>query len=119
MGFKDLFKRVSNRVDKVDTIVKNTPKVVVSATTEEIKEIKDLNLTEVDQMQGEMIASVASMALQQIGIPISVTEREVIKTAAAYVIRDIKEGSTNPEKLILMRVIHKYKEALSAKYQNK
>lgn len=111
------FDKLFNKIDKVDNFVKSTPKVVAGAAKEEIAEIKDLNLTEVDKMQGEMVASVAVAALAQIGVPASVTEREIIKTAAAYVIRDIKEGSTNPEKLILMRVINKYREALAAKYQ--
>ena len=67
------------------------PKAVVGAAKEEIKEIKDLNLTEVDQVQGDIVASVAIAAMASMGIPVSATMREIIKTSAAYAIRDFKE----------------------------
>lgn len=103
------------RIKKLFKIAKVTPKVTATVINEEIAEIKDLNLTEVDKMQGELIASAAVAALTAAGLPSSISEREIIKLAAAYTIRDIKEGSTNPEKLIVMRVISKYKEMLAAK----
>lgn len=91
------------------------PKAVVGAAKEEIKEIKDLNLTEVDQVQGDIVASVAIAAMASMGIPVTATMREIIKTSAAYAIRDFKEGYTNPEKLIVMRVINKVHEIRDAK----
>lgn len=100
---KKIFKREKK-------IVKNTAKVVSSTVKEEIAEIKDLNLSEVDQVQGEIIASVAVTAMMSMGIPCSATMREIIKTSAAYALRDFKEGCTNPEKLIVMRVLNKIKE---------
>ena len=100
---KKLFKREKE-------IIHNTGKVVSSTVKEEIAEIKDLNLTEVDQVQGEIIASIAITAMMSMGIPCSATMREIIKTSAAYALRDFKEGCTNPEKLIVMRVLNKIKE---------
>lgn len=113
-------------LDKIKSIFKRGkddvqvfPKAVVTATKEEIAEIKDLNLTEVDQLQGEVIASIAITAMASMGIPASITMREIIKTSAAYAIRDFKEGYTNPEKLIVTRVINKIHELRDAKAAEK
>lgn len=110
-----MFEKIKNVLNKEIKIAKTTPKVVYESVKEEIDEIKDLNLTEVDTVQGEMVANVAIAAMMSMGIPCSAAMKEVIKTAAAYTIRDIKEGSTNPEKLIVMRVVHKYKEYLASR----
>ena len=105
---KKLFKRSKDTV-------KVLPEALVKAANEEVKEIKDLNLTEVDQLQGEVIASVAITTMAAMGIPCSLTMREIIKTSAAYALRDFKEGYTNPEKLIVTRVINKIHELRDAK----
>lgn len=112
----DLIKRIFKREKK---IMQNTHTVLSSTVKEEIAEIKDLNLSEVDQVQGEVIASIAIAAMTAYGIPCSATMREIIKMSAAYGIRDFKEGCTNPEKLIVMRVINKIKEIREAKAMEK
>lgn len=107
-------------LEKIKTILKigkASPKIIASVAKEEIDEIKDLNLTETDQLQGDIVASVAVAAMASMGIPCSLTMREIIKTSAAYAIRDFKEGSTNPEKLIVMRVVNKIREIKEAKAQ--
>lgn len=102
-----------NILKRIGKFIGVTPKVVVEAANEEFQEIKDLNLTEVDNTQGEIVASIAIAAMNSLGIPCSMAMKEIIKASAAYAIRDFKEGSTNPEKLIVMRVINKYKERLA------
>ncbi|MBP5596350.1 MAG: hypothetical protein J6Y02_13265 [Pseudobutyrivibrio sp.] len=116
---KNIFAISKNKAKDVKDNTAVIPKAVVAATKEEIKEIKDLNLTEVDQLQGDIIASVAITAMASMGIPASATMREIIKTAAAYTIRDFKEGYTNPEKLIVTRVINKIHELRDAKAAEK
>lgn len=105
-----MFESIWSKIKKFDKAVVSTPSVMMNVAKEEIQEIKDLNLTEVDQVQGEVIASVAIAAMMSMGIPCSAAMKEIIKISAAYGIRDIKEGSTNPEKLIIMRVVNRYKE---------
>lgn len=112
---KNIFSRGTDKTKEGLSTAKVIPKAIVEATKEEIKEIKDLNLTEVDQLQGEVIASVAITAMSAMGIPASATMREIIKTSAAYTLRDFKEGYTNPEKLIVTRVLNKIKELRDAK----
>lgn len=111
--------KIKKLFSKQKKIVRNTEKVITSTVNEEIAEIKDLNLSEVDQVQGEVIASIAIAAMAAYGIPCSATMREIIKMSAAYGIRDFKEGCTNPEKLIVMRVINKIKEIREAKAMEK
>lgn len=112
---KNIFIGNKNKVKDIKNKAGILPEAVIGAAKEEIKEIKDLNLTEVDQVQGDVIASVAVAAMASMGIPVSVTMREIIKTSAAYAIRDFKEGYTNPEKLIVMRVINKIHEIRDTK----
>lgn len=112
---KGIFTNNKNKVEDIKDKATILPKAVVGAAKEEIKEIKDLNLTEVDQVQGDIVANVAIAAMASMGIPVSATMREIIKTSAAYAIRDFKEGYTNPEKLIVMRVINKIHEIRDAK----
>lgn len=110
-----MLEKIKKILKKEKFVAKQIPKGMVSVVKEEIAEIKDLNLTEVDQVQGEIIASIAVTAMASMGIPSSQTTREIIKIASAYAIRDFKEGSTNPEKLIVMRVLNKIKEIKEAK----
>lgn len=112
---KNIFTSNKDKAEDIKDKATILPKALVGAAKEEIKEIKDLNLTEVDQLQGDVIASIAITAMASMGIPVTATMREIIKTAAAYAIRDFKEGYTNPEKLIIMRVINKVHEIRDAK----
>ena len=114
-----MLKKIANIFKKGGDVAKATPKVITKTISEEIEEIKDLNLTEVDKVQGELIATVAVQAMNSLGIPYSMAMKEVIKTSAAYCLRDLKEGSTNPNKLIIMRVVNNYREKLALKKQQK
>lgn len=100
-------------VEKTGVIVKATPTVTHTVIKEEIAEIKDLSLTEVDKAQAEMIAAIAISAMMSLGIPVTASLKEIMTTAIAYGLRDIKEGCTNPEKLIVSRVVSRYKEKLA------
>lgn len=102
---------------KETKVVSQIPKGTLDVVKEEIDEIKDLNLTEVDQVQGEIIASIAVTAMASMGIPSSQTMREIIKVSSAYALRDFKEGCTNPKNLIVMRVVNKIKEIKESKAQ--
>lgn len=112
---KNILTSNKNKAKDIKNKAAILPEAIVGAAKEEIREIKDLNLTEVDQVQGDIVASVAMAAMASMGIPVSATMREIIKTSAAYAIRDFKEGYTNPEKLIVMRVINKIHEIRDAK----
>ena len=116
---KNIFTSHKDKAEDIKDKATILPKALVGAAKEEIKEIKDLNLTEVDQLQGDVIASIAITAMVSMGIPVTATMREIIKTAAAYAIRDFKEGYTNPEKLIVVRVINKIHEIRDAKAAEK
>lgn len=105
---KKLFKRGKD-------VAVAVPKVATSVIKEEFDEIKDLQITEVDNVQAELIASVAIAAMTSMGIPSSTAMREVIKQASAYCIRDFKQGCTNPQNLIVMRVINKVREVREAR----
>lgn len=113
----DIVNKIKNIFIRPKQVVTNTGKVITSVAKEEIAEIKDLNLTEVDKLQGDVVANVAVAAMASMGIPCSLTMKEIIKTSAAYAIRDFKEGYTNPEKLIVTRVINKIHEIKEAKAQ--
>ena len=125
----DKLKDFLHRVDKVDYVVKEAPKVVVEdtkavaeAVKDEIQEVKDLNLTEADKLLGDTIACVAITVMTTYGIPCSDIQKQIISKAAAYAIRDFKEGCTNPDKLIVMRVcnkLHEEREARLAARKNK
>lgn len=106
-----------NKAGDIKDTAKIMPEAVVGAVEEEVSEIKDLNLTEVDQLQGDIIAGVVMATMCQMGIPTNATMRQIIATSSAYVLRDFKEGYTNPEKLIVMRVINKIRELREAKVQ--
>lgn len=112
-----MLNKIKNIFIKPKEVVTNTGKVITSVAKEEIAEIKDLNLTEVDKLQGDVVANVAVAVMASMGIPCSLTMKEIIKTSAAYAIRDFKEGYTNPEKLIVTRVINKIHEIKEAKAQ--
>lgn len=111
-GIKNIFTKTKDGVEKTEKVIKVTPKVTMKVIKEEIEEIKDLHVTEADNIQAEMITDVAITAMTALGIPSSIAVKEIIKTSIAYGLRDIKEGSTNPQKLIAMRVVNAYKEKM-------
>ena len=55
------------------------------------------------------------MVMQAYGIPCSDVQKQIIAKAAAYGIRDFKEGCTNPDKLIVMRICNKIQEEREAR----
>lgn len=112
-GIKNILHKVIETDKKVEKTQQAIAKATVYAVKEEIQEIKDLNLTEVDKTQGDIVADVAITAMASMGIPASATMKQIISTSAAYTIRDIKEGCTNPNKLIVMRVVNKVRELIA------
>lgn len=116
------FGTLKHEVDKVDDVIKEAPKAVINdtkavvqAVKDEIQEVKDLNLTEADKLLGDTIATVATTVMTTYGIPCSDVQKQIISKAAAYAIRDFKEGCTNPDKLIVMRVCNKLHEEREAR----
>lgn len=107
-----MFEGLKNIFKKTGKVVKATPGVTTKVIKEEIEEIKDLTLTETDKLQADVITGVAITAMAALGIPASTAVRDVMQTAIAYGIRDLKEGNTNPQKLIVMRVVNAYKERI-------
>lgn len=111
-----------NKIEQAAEIIKEDTKAVAEAVKDEIQEVKDLNLTEADKLLGDTIATVATTVMTTYGIPCSDVQKQIISKAAAYAIRDFKEGCTNPDKLIVMRVcnkLHEEREARLAARRNK
>lgn len=83
--------------------------IIVNPLKGEIKEIKKLKPTEEDYKQGERIALVTIMTLTAMGIPMSAFSEEIIAKAAAYALRDLKDGLEYEERLIVKRIVNEIK----------
>lgn len=83
--------------------------IIVNPLKGEMKEIKKLKPTEDDYRQGERIALVTIMTLTAMGIPMSAFSEEIIAKAAAYALRDLKDGLEYEERLIVKRIVNEIK----------
>lgn len=80
------------------------------AAKEEIKEIKELKLTDEDKEQGDRVATMVVAALAGVGVPMCTIGQKAIAKVLAYVIRDVKDGVECQDKLIISRVINEFKK---------
>ena len=79
------------------------------AFKEEVKEIKNLELTDEDKEQGDKVAVMIVAALAGVGVPMCALGQKAIARVLAYVIRDVKDGIECQDKLIIARVINELK----------
>lgn len=80
------------------------------AIKEEVKEIKNLDLTDEDKEQGDKVAVMIVAALAGVGVPMCALGQKAIARVLAYVIRDVKDGIECQDKLIIARVINELKK---------
>lgn len=80
------------------------------AIKEEVKEIKNLELTDEDKEQGDKVAVMIVAALAGVGVPMCTLGQKAIARVLAYVIRDVKDGVECQDKLIIARVINELKK---------
>lgn len=80
------------------------------AIKEEVKEIKNLELTDEDKEQGDKVAVMIVAALAGVGVPMCALGQKAIARVLAYVIRDLKDGIECQDKLIIARVINELKK---------
>ncbi len=89
---------------------KKVLKALGIAIKEEVKEIRNLELTDEDKEQGDKVAVMIVTALAGVGVPMCVIGQRAIARVLAYVIRDIKDGVECKDKLIVARVINELKK---------
>lgn len=89
---------------------KKVLKALGIAVKEEVKEIKNLELTDEDKEQGDKVAIMIVTALAGVGVPMCSLGQRAIARVLAYVIRDIKDGVECKDKLIVARVINELKK---------
>lgn len=84
--------------------IKNFFKAIHKANVAEIKEIKNLVISDEDREQGARAAALAAAALAACGVPCGAAATPILTTVFAYVIRDIKDGVKTPDKLLALRI---------------
>lgn len=70
----------------------------------EIEEIASLRPTDDDRKQGERLALMATSIAAGVGIAVAPALTPIIAKVFAYGIRDMKDGITNNDKLIIERI---------------
>lgn len=93
---KELFKKIKN--------------IFVKPVKEEVKEILDLHPTEQDFAQGKKLATIAAAVMMANGIPMSVNSTELMGKALAYLVRDVKDGIDDHDKLLVSRIVQEIKK---------
>lgn len=92
-------------VNKLKTIFRIQHNVVKG----EVDEILHLQPTDEDKAQGKAAAALAIAALASCGVPLGALGAPVLEKVFTYVIRDIKDGASTPEKLIIGRIVKEIK----------
>lgn len=92
-------------VNKLKTIFRIQHNVVKG----EVDEILHLQPTDEDKAQGKAAAALAIAALASCGVPLGALGAPVLEKVFTYVIRDIKDGASTPEKLIVGRIVKEIK----------
>lgn len=90
-------------------IIKNIKNIFIKPAKDEIKEIVNLKPTEEDFEQGQKLAVIVVTVLAANGIPMSTRSTELIGQALAYLVRDVKDGVDDHNKLFIQRVISEIK----------
>lgn len=97
-------------------VIKRVMGIPVRVAQAELEELKSLNITEQDTEQGKAIALQVYSVCAIYGIPLPAAAQEVISRVAAYGVRDAKDGIKSPDKLIIGRVVHEFKDIFKKKY---
>lgn len=92
------------------SVLKKILKAFGVAIKEEIKEIREITLTDEDKEQGDRVATIVVAALAGVGVPMCALGQKAISKVLAYVIRDVKDGVECKDKLIISRVISELKK---------
>lgn len=96
---------MSKFLDKVKTLFRIQHNVIKG----EVDEILHLQPTDEDKAQGKAAAALAITALASCGVPLGALGAPVLEKVFTYVIRDIKDGASTPEKLIVGRIVTEIK----------
>lgn len=87
-------------------IIRNIKNIFIKPAEDEIKEIINIKPTDEDFEQGRKLAVIVVAVLAANGIPMSTKSTELIGQALAYLVRDIKDGVDDHNKLLIQRVIN-------------
>ena len=82
------------------------PRAICKALKDEIKEIKDIDITEEDTKEAELITRLIVAVLNSYGVPVPEQLQTVFKTTLKYGIRDIKDGCKTHDKFIVKRILN-------------
>lgn len=97
-------------MNKIINKLKTLFKIQHNVISGEVDEILHLNPTEEDKAQGKVAAALAITALASCGVPLGALGTPVLEKVFTYVIRDVKDGVSTPEKLIVGRIVKEIKE---------
>ena len=86
------------------TIIQRLFRSLFYAFKGEIEEIASLRPTDDDRKQGERLALMATSIAAGVGIAVAPALTPIIAKVFAYGIRDMKDGITNNDKLIIERI---------------
>lgn len=89
--------------------LKNLFRINRNVIKAEADEIKNLQLTDEDVIQGKAAAVLVVSAMAACGIPLGAAATPILEKILAYVIRDAKDGVETPDKLIINRIIKEVK----------
>ena len=73
-------------------------------------EIVNLKPTEQDFKQGQELAVIVVAVLAANGIPMSTNSRIIIGKTLAFLVRDIKDGVDDTDKLFISRIVNEIKK---------
>lgn len=90
-------------------MIKNIRNIFIKPVKDEVKEIINLKPTDKDFEQGKKLAVIVVAVLAANGIPMSTRSTELIGQALAYLVRDVKDGVDDNNKLLIQRVINEVK----------
>lgn len=91
------------------SFLKKITGIFLKPVKEEVKEVLRLNPTPQDFEQGQKLAVIVVAVLAANGIPMSTRSTELIGQALAYLVRDVKDGVDDHDKLLIQRLINEIK----------
>ena len=91
-------------------IIKNIRNIFVKPVKDEVNEIVNLKPTEQDFKQGQELAVIVVAVLAANGIPMSTNSRIIIGKTLAFLVRDIKDGVDDTDKLFISRIVNEIKK---------
>ncbi len=91
---------------------KNLGRIFYVPVKEEIKEIVNLEPTKQDFEQGEKLAVIVTAVLNANGVPMSAHSTYLMGKALAYLVRDVKDGVDQHDRLLIQRIAREVKKSL-------